>query len=192
MSLLQDSWFDGGNTVMKKAGMLYTIADLDALQEGERAELIEGKLYMMSAPSATHQDMVGFIYSELRRFFKEGKGKCKAFVAPFAVFLNETDTYVEPDIIVICDEERYDEKGCHGAPDLVIEVVSPGSARMDYAVKLFKYRSFGVREYWIVDPDKKRIQVYDFEHDNMEEYTFVDKVPVKIYEGSLEIDFTML
>lgn len=110
-------------------------------------------------------------------------------MSPFAVYLNETDTYVEPDLIIVCDKNKNDDEGCHGGPDFVVEIVSPGSRRMDYAVKLFKYRTYGVREYWIVDTEKGRILVYDFEHGDMKEYTFSDKVPVEIYGGDLEIDF---
>ncbi|SHJ59238.1 Uma2 family endonuclease [Hespellia stercorisuis] len=98
-------------------------------------------------------------------FLKKESGKCKAIITPFAVYLNENDNYVEPDMMVVCDKDKLDENGCHGAPDLIIEVVSPGSVRMDYSIKLFKYRSFGVREYWIVDPAKNRITVHDLEHE---------------------------
>lgn len=112
------------------------------------------------------------------------------FPAPFAVYLDEVKNYVEPDVMVICDKDKFDEKGCHGGPDLVIEVVSPSSVRMDYFIKLFKYRTAGVEEYWIVDPDKGRILVYEFAKNNMTEFTFADKVPVGIYHGELEIDFS--
>ena len=119
-------------------------------------------------------------------------GTCEVNLAPFAVFLDENDkTYVEPDISVVCDENKLDDKGCNGAPDWIIEIVSPGSRRMDYGIKLFKYRSAGVREYWIVDPEKQRIIVYDLEHDDVEEYTFEDKIKVRIYD-ELWIDFKNL
>ena len=86
--------------------------------------------------------------------------------APFAVYLDEiNNTYVEPDISVICDPNKLDDKGCKGAPDWIIEIVSPASRKMDYLLKLFKYRSAGVREYWIVDIAKNRITVYNFNHD---------------------------
>lgn len=91
--------------------------------------------------------------------------------------------YVEPDISVICDLSKLNEKGCYGAPDWVIEIVSESSRKMDYAIKLFKYRSAGVREYWIVDFKKQRIIVYCFEHDEMDEYSLEDEIPVGIYEN---------
>ena len=93
--------------------------------------------------------------------------------------------YVEPDISVICDQSKLDESGCHGAPDWIIEIVSPGSKPMDYFTKLFKYRTAGVREYWIVDPMKETVTVYRFEKESMEDYSFGENVPVGIYEGFL-------
>lgn len=105
------------------------------------------------------------------------------FPSPFAVFLNEDDTnYVEPDISVICDRDKISEKGCNGAPDWVIEIVSPSSKPRDYMTKLFKYRMAGVREYWIVDPDKEMTTVYSFEKDAVEQYSFGNEVPVGIWE----------
>ena len=89
---------------------------------------------------------------------------------------------MEPDISIICDPNKLDEKGCHGAPDWVIEIVSPRSRSMDYYKKLLKYNTAGVREYWVVDPEKKLVTVYRFEREEMEEYSFGEDVPVGIYE----------
>lgn len=107
------------------------------------------------------------------------------FPAPFAVFLNKDDqNYVEPDISVICDKDKLDDKGCNGAPDWIIEIVSPSSTRMDYAVKLFKYRTAGVREYWIVNPLKKAVQTYVFEgEEDSNLFSFEDEIPVHIFEN---------
>lgn len=117
---------------------------------------------------------------QIKDYIIRHKGECNVFPAPFAVFLNEDDTsYVEPDISVICDPHKITEKGCMGAPDWVIEIVSPGSRPMDYFTKLFKYQTAGVREYWIVDPIKQRVTVYLFEKENMEEYSFGDHIPVE-------------
>ncbi len=90
---------------------------------------------------------------------------------------------MEPDISVICDPEKLTDRGCLGAPDWIIEIVSPGSRRMDYYTKLFKYRTAGVREYWIVDSEKDRILVYDFESENTGDYTFADSVKSGIYDN---------
>ena len=162
----------------------YTIEDIYALPEGERAELIDGKIYNMAPPNTRHQRLLNFISTEINMYIRENNGECEVFPAPFAVFLNKDDkNYVEPDISVICDKDKITDKGCVGAPDWIIEVVSPSSRKMDYYKKLFKYRTAGVREYWVVDPDRKIVTVYEFEHDNMEEYSFDEDVPVGIYEG---------
>ena len=127
--------------------------------------------------------------SVIKDYIRSHGGKCKVYAAPFAVHLDEkTDTYVEPDIAVICDPDKLDDKGCKGAPDWIIEIVSPGSRQMDYYTKLFKYRTAGVREYWIVDPTKNFILVYDFENNGSEQYTLQDSVKVGIYDD-LAIDF---
>ncbi len=163
---------------------IYTIEDIHALPDGERAELIDGQIYYLAAPTRTHQRLLNFISTEINLYIRNNKGNCEIYPAPFAVYLGEDDyNYVEPDISVICDLSKLDEKGCHGAPDWIIEIVSPGSRSMDYYKKLFKYRTAGVREYWVLDPEKEVVTVYNFEQDNMQEYSFGDDVPVGIYEG---------
>ena len=167
----------------------YTIDDIYALPEGERAELIDGQMYMMAPPSRKHQDIASDLFTEINSYIKLKDGSCKAYFGPFAVFLNEdAANYVEPDISVICDKSKLTDKGCLGAPDWIIEIVSPGSRRMDYFIKLFKYRTAGVREYWIVDPEKNRITVYNFESEDAGDYTFADSVKAGIYDD-LSIDF---
>ena len=114
----------------------------------------------------------------------EGAELIDGKIFSFAVFLNQDDlNYVEPDLSIICDRSKLDEKGCHSAPDWVIEVVSPSSKSRDYMEKLFKYHTAGVRKYWIVDPEKQRVMVYWFEHDVVEQYDFGTDIPVGIYEG---------
>ena len=168
---------------------LYTVEDIYNLPESTRAELIDGRIYYMAPPNRRHQDLVGILYRKIADYIDAKGGSCKAYIAPFAVFLNENDkNYVEPDISVICDQNKLNDKGCVGAPDWIIEIVSPGSWRMDYFIKLFKYRTAGVREYWIVDPDKNRITVYDFESEDAGEYSFEDAVQAGIYQD-LVIDF---
>lgn len=163
---------------------LYTIDDIYALPDGKRAELIDGKIYYMALPSKTHQKISGKLYQTIANYIDSKDGKCEIYSAPFPVFLNRDDiNYIEPDISVICDSTKLDEKGCHGAPDWIIEVVSPGNKPMDYFTKLFKYRTAEVREYWIVDPAKEMITVYRFEKETMEQYSFGEDVPVGIYEG---------
>ena len=167
----------------------YTIEDIYALPDGERAELIDGQIYYMAPPSFVHQKISVKLSTKIDNYITEHNGKCEVVAAPFAVFLNKDDlTYVEPDISVICDPSKLNDKGCNGAPDWVIEIVSPSSKRMDYSTKLFKYRTAGVREYWIVDPAKDRTMVCNFEIDDSEEYSFKDKVKAGIYPD-LYIDF---
>ena len=168
----------------------YTIEDIYALPEGQRAELIDGQMYMMAAPSRTHQRICLALLREIADYIDKKGGACEVDMAPFAVFLNADDkTYVEPDISVICDNNKLNDKGCNGAPDWIIEIVSPSSRSMDFYKKLLKYRTAGVREYWIVDYEKKQIMVYNFESDEMTYYTFDDKVKAGIYEN-FEVDFS--
>ena len=173
---------------------IHTTEDIYQLPEGDRAELIDGDLYMMSPPNTTHQRISAALHAEIYNYIRTHGGKCETFAAPFAVFLNtEADdrNYVEPDISVICDPKKITEKGCNCAPDWIIEIVSPSSRRMDYYTKLFKYRTAGVKEYWIVDPEKLRIMVYSFTANSGNEYTFSDTVTPSIYDD-LEIDFSAI
>ena len=160
----------------------YTTDYIFSLPDVQRAELIDGVVYDMAPPNRLHQELVSELHYKITDYIKKNNGACKVFQAPFAVFQKADDnTYVEPDISVICDKSKLTDKGCNGAPDWIIEIVSSGSRRMDYYTKLFKYRTAGVREYWIVDPDKKRITVYDLEHGDIDEYSFSDTINVGIY-----------
>lgn len=162
---------------------VYTMEDIYELPDGSRAELIDGRMYGMAPPSRMHQTIARELFTSINSYIRSKGGYCEAFFAPFAVFLNADDkNYVEPDICVICDPTKLTDKGCFGAPDWIIEIVSPGSRRMDYYTKLFKYRTAGVREYWIVDPEKNRILVYCFESEDTGDYTFGDSVKAGIYE----------
>lgn len=162
----------------------YTIEDIYSLPDGQRAELIDGQIYDMAPPSPFHQELVMELSATLRDYIKKNNGSCKVYPAPFAVFLNQDDhNYVEPDISVICDPNRINEKGCNGAPDFIMEIVSPSSQRMDYLTKLFKYRTAGVREYWIVNPMKQTVQTYFFgDVEDSNQYSFDDEISVGIYD----------
>ena len=171
--------------ILKKENF-YTTEDIYALPDGMRAELIDGQIYYMAPPNTKHQMLVSDLHYQIKDFIKKKGGKCEVFPAPFAVFLTGNDTnYVEPDLSIICDKNKLTDKGCNGAPDWIIEVVSPGSKLMDYFTKLFKYRTAGVREYWIVDPMKQRITVYFFEKEFVEEFSLGEEISVGIYEGFL-------
>lgn len=172
----------------------YTIKDIYNLPDGTRAELIDGRIFYMAPPSRKHQRIVTELSTVINNYIKSNSGECEINVAPFAVFLSEDESnYVEPDISIVCDSDKLNDRGCCGAPDWIIEVVSPGSngRRMDYMTKLFKYQEAGVREYWIVDPIDETITVYDFEHSDMGKYSFGDKIAAGIYED-LEIDFASI
>ena len=177
------------NAAVAKQLDYYTIEDIYNLPDGQRAELIDGELYMMATPSRVHQEFVHFLDRTIGNYIQNKCGDCEVYPAPFAVFLNaNNDIYLEPDISVICDKNKLTDEGCKGAPDWIIEIVSPSSRAMDYNKKLLKYGTAGVREYWIVDPMQQLIMVYNFEHDTFEQYSFSDKVKAGIYED-FEIDF---
>ena len=160
---------------------VYTIDDIYALPEGERAELIDGHIYYMAPPNRTHQKISMELSARILEYIRSHKGKCEVYAAPFAVYLDDTTgTYVEPDISVICDPDKLDD-----------QIVSPASKRTDYYTKLFKYRTAGVREYWIIDAAKNQIFVYNFEKGDTEQYTLQDSVKAGIYEN-LVIDFSKL
>ena len=172
--------------------MEYTIEDIYNLPDGKRAELIDGQIYYMAPPTYRHQELILELSTIINNYIKSKKGHCKVALSPFAVFLNENNkTYVEPDISIICDKSKLTTHGCVGSPDWIIEIVSPSSRQMDYFTKLFKYRSAEVREYWIIDPLKNRITVYQFESSTITEYSFSDSIKVGIYED-LTIDFSEL
>ena len=136
----------------------YTFADCLTWGENERIEIINGEAVMMAPPSRTHQKISGELFRQIANFL-EGK-KCEVYAAPFAVRLFEkdgdtpedVDTIVEPDISVVCDHNKLDKHGCKGAPDLVMEILSPSTMRHDRFTKFNLYQRAGVREYWIVDP----------------------------------------
>ena len=130
------------------------------------------------------------------RFHKEKQGKCIAFTAPADVQLFHDDrTVVQPDVFVVCDRDKLTRQRVQDAPDLIVEVVSPGSLKMDTRLKLEKYKQAGVREYWIVFPEERKVQVYLFEMAGEaasiipKEYTFADRVPVGIWDDRCEVDF---
>ena len=145
---------------------VYTTDDIYALPDGERAELIDGQIYMMGTPSRIHQKLVGQLSRIIGNYIESNHGSCEIYPAPFAVFIKKDyKNYVEPDISVICDKNKLSDRGCEGAPDFIIEIVSPSSRRMDYYKKCALYAESGVREYWIVDPEKQRTMIYRYEDD---------------------------
>ena len=170
---------------------VYTEADYYALPEDVRAELIDGQIYYQAAPSRAHQKILGKLYQTIANHIDAKGGPCEVYPAPFAVKLKEgRKTIVEPDISVICDRDKLTDRGCTGAPDWIVEIISPSNSSHDYIRKLNLYADAGVREYWIVNPAEQSIFVYHLEKDSFKakSYTFQDKIKVNIYDD-LWIDF---
>lgn len=170
-----------------------TSKDYWNLPENERAELINGCLYAMAPPSRVHQRIVFQLSRIIGNYIADHSGVCEVYTAPFAVNLNANDeTYVEPDISVICDPGKLTDRGCCGAPDFIVEVISPSSRRMDYSTKNALYCDAGVREYWIVDPAKECTTVYRYEEDVAPNVIpFTQTIPIGIY-GDLQITLSEL
>ena len=162
----------------------HTIDDIYALPDGQRAELINGQIYNMAPPSPLHQELVMELSASLRNYIKGKGGNCKVYSAPFAVFIKDDDSnYVEPDISIVCNSNKISHRGCEGAPDFIIEIVSPSSRKMDYSTKNALYADAGVREYWIVDPARERTTVYRYEEDVAPVIVpFHDILKLKIFE----------
>lgn len=165
------------------------------MPEDVRAELIDGQFYYMASPSRIHQEILIYILKKIAYYIDSKGGICRVYPAPFAVKLFENDdkTIVEPDISVICDPEKLTDRGCTGAPDWIVEIISPSTASYDYVRKLNLYLDAGVKEYWIVDPSKKSIYVYHLEETRFEvtSYTFRDRIKANLYDD-LWIDFQEL
>lgn len=175
-----------------KAVHSYTLEDYLALPDNVRAELIDGELIYMEAPSTIHQEYLFEAASALRSYIRSKKGNCKVMIAPLDVQLDCDDkTMVQPDIIVICSRDRLTEKRIYGAPDLCIEITSPSSRSMDRKTKLRKYRNTGVREYWIADIEHRQVLCYFFEEDAAPAiYSFETPVPVHIFQCEASVDFS--
>lgn len=169
----------------------YTIEDYDSFPEDVRVELIDGVFYVISSPNVVHQKLVLTLCRKLEDHIRKNNGQCITMLSPMDVHLREDDdrTMVQPDIFVVCDRGKFTRQRIEGAPDLVVEVTSPSTKRKDMTIKLHKYEEAGVREYWLVDPDAKKIVVYVLEGDMIPRvYTFEDKIPVGIFNGDCIID----
>ena len=170
----------------------YTLEDYYALPEDQRVELIDGVFYDMGAPASPHQLIGGSVYSQLAAFRNANKGPCLPMMSPVDVQLNRDDrTVVQPDVLIVCDRSKITWKGIYGAPDFIVEVLSPATRKKDMTLKLAKYIDAGVREYWLIDPRTRQIVVHDLENGGIPAiYTFKDRVPVGIWEGKCAIDFS--
>lgn len=170
-----------------------TLEMYENLPEDRRAEVFDGAIYDMASPSQIHQALSMQLSTIINNYILRKKGSCSIFHAPFDVKLSDHPlTIVQPDILVICDKDKLDGKRCNGAPDFIIEIVSPGNPADDYIRKLYYYKTYGVREYWIVDPKRKTVTVNYFEENIVSiPYPFDSTIKVNIYED-LFINFSEL
>ena len=172
------------NTV--KQENIYTADEFLAMTDlPERCELIDGEIYDMApSPNFEHQNISIRLARRIGDYIDANHGKCIVLTAPFDVKLDEY-RIVQPDILVVCDPDKFDKNKCNGAPDWVIEVLSPSNILHDTNTKLYLYAASGVREYWIVDPENKKVIVYLFGKPNIIGlYTFEDDIPVTIYKDA--------
>jgi Uma2 family endonuclease len=182
----------------------YTYADYLSWADDNRREIINGVVYdLFSAPRSWHASVTMNLATIVNWFIKKRKGKCRVYHAPFDVRFpkngevadNKIYTVVQPDICVVCDPKKIDEAGCIGAPDLIVEVQSPSTAKRDLSEKFKLYEESGVREYWVVYPRVKGVTVFllqeDGKYNEGTTYEYTGKVPVSIFDG-LEIDLEEL
>lgn len=175
--------------VEKKQGE-YTLEDYYALPEERRVELIDGVIYDMSSPLFVHQIIAGEIFAQIREYILKNKGACVPVISPVDVQLDcDNKTMVQPDVLIVCDKEKIRRFGIFGAPDFVLEVLSASTRKKDLTLKLSKYIEAGVREYWVIDPEKKILLTYDFSEEGIPSiYPLEREVGLAIYEGKLKIN----
>ena len=163
----------------------FTLEQYEALPENVRAEIFDGQIYYMASPSQIHQTILLELTILIGTFVKNKNGRCRVFPAPFDVKLSDHPLIiVQPDLMVVCDDDKLDGKRCNGAPDFIIEIVSPGNASDDYIKKLYYYQNHGVREYWIVNPLKKIVQTYFFDgEEDSNAFLFEDEISAHIFTG---------
>lgn len=170
---------------------MITLEQYETLPENRRVEVFENVVYDMASPSQIHQTLSMELSNIIYNYIKNKKGLCQVFHAPFDVKLSDKPfTIVQPDIMVICDKDKLDGKRCNGAPDFIIEIVSPSNPADDYIRKLYYYKNYGVREYWIVDPRRRTVTVNYFEDNILSvQYLFDSIIKVNIFDD-LYINFS--
>ena len=178
------------DVVRKKGQGDYTLEDYYRLPEDRRVELIDGVIYDMGAPTFTHQTIGGKMYILINDYIRKKGGKCIPVLSPVDVCLDCDDkTMVQPDLIIICDKDKIRRWGIMGAPEFVLEVLSDSTRTKDCTKKLDKYTDAGVKEYWIIDPKKRQLIVYDYINGDFPvHYDLDQKVGVALYNGGLVID----
>lgn len=179
-----------GEVPQKEQGT-YTVKDYLALPDDIRAELIDGDIYEMAPPTFIHQKIAGEVYRQIANYIMDQDGACEVAIAPVDVQLDCDDkTMVQPDILILCQVEKIVKGRVFGAPDFVLEVISPSTRRKDMFKKLAKYENAGVREYWMLDPYKERLIVFFFEGDiYAQAHDMTQPVAINIYGGKLAVCF---
>ena len=177
----------------KKQGE-FTAEDYFNWPDDQRIEIIDGVVYNMATPTIPHQLIAGELVTIFRNYIRSKNGKCIPSTSPITVQLDkDPKTMLQPDVIIVCDRDKFEEKVVFGAPDFVVEILSPSTRRKDMTIKLGKYMNAGVREYWMVDPKKKNIIVYLLNEEEKDYdisiYTFENEVPVGIYAGECKVNF---
>lgn len=168
----------------------YTYADYLTWPEGERWEIIDGVPYQQAAPSTVHQEILMELARQIANYLKDKS--CKVYPAPFCVRLTKGNEIsnedikkvVEPDITIVCDQSKVDEQGCNGAPDMIVEIISPSSIKTDRIIKFNIYEKAGVKEYWIVEPEGKIVSVFllqeNVRYGRQEIYSEEDQITLNI------------
>ena len=178
-------------SITKRLGE-YTLEDYYAIPDERRVELIDGEIFDMAAPSIAHQIILAELYLQFQTCIETHNRACRVMLSPCDVQLdNDEKTMVQPDLFVVCREFDVTKRSFLGAPDLTLEILSDSTRSKDMLLKTYKYKNAGVREYWIVDPKRKEVLIYDFSDEDLQpdRYTFHDKIPVRISEGKCSIDF---
>lgn len=180
----------GGKISMEKRKGEYTLEDYYNMPEDRRVELIDGVIYDMAAPTPLHQLIAGAVYAGIRTFIRENGGDCIPFIAPADVQLDcDSRTMVQPDVFILCKRDKLKRFGIYGAPDFVLEILSDSTRKKDMTVKLAKYMEAGVREYWVIDPEKRLLIVYIGEEEGIPRlYPLQGDVGMDLYDGKLRID----
>ncbi len=172
----------------------YTLADYYALPDAQRVELIDGVLYDMGSSSSPHQLIGGQIYAQLLAHVQSKGGNCLPLMSPIDVQLDRDDrTMVEPDVVILCDRSRLTRRCILGAPDFVVEVLSHSTRKKDMTLKMHKYAAAGVREYWIIEPDQRKVVIYNLAENEIPAiYSFREPIPVGIWDSGCTVDLSLL
>lgn len=167
----------------------YTLEDYYAWPKEQRVELIDGVIYALEAPGFVHQRIASEMLFAIKSFLHKKGGTCIPLLSPIDVRLDCDDkTMIQPDLIILCDRDKIKRWGVMGAPDFILEILSPSTRRKDCIKKLQKYSDAGVKEYWILDPEKKMLITYDFAHDNMPcIYPLKGTAEIALYNGEFQI-----